>query len=275
MEVPNITLNDGTEIPQFGLGVFKIPPDQTVEAVHQAFAAGYRHIDTAEMYGNERQVGQAIADSDLQREQVFVTTKLDNNSHGYDTAIRSFEKSLEELGLDHVDLFLIHWPLPAKDRYVETWKAFEALHSDGRARAIGVSNFQIEHLERLRQKTDTVPAVNQVELHPYLGQSELLSYHRQNGIATEAWAPLARGGSLLDDPKIRSVAHKHAKSSAQVVLRWHIQRGNIVFPKSATKARIRENIDVFDFELSADDTQLIDSLNAGSRTGPNPDAFGS
>jgi 2,5-diketo-D-gluconate reductase A len=275
MDGASITLNNGTKIPQFGLGVFKIPPHQTAEAVRQALADGYRHIDTAEMYGNERQVGQAIADSSLPREQIFVTTKLDNDSHGYDSAIRSLEKSLDQLGLDHVDLFLIHWPLPAKDRYVETWKAFEAAHADGRARAIGVSNFQTHHLERLRENTDTVPAVNQIELHPYLAQSELVNYHRNHGIATEAWAPLARGGSLLDDPKITTIARKCTKSSAQVVLRWHIQRGNIVFPKSATPSRIRENIDIFDFELSDEDMDVIDGMDAGSRTGPNPDAFGS
>lgn len=269
-QVPSVTLNNGTAIPQFGFGVFQIPPEETAQAVHHALEAGYRHIDTAQMYRNERAVGQAISESGIPREDLFVTTKLNNDRHGYDTALRSMDESLDRLGLDYVDLFLIHWPLPGQDRYVETWQAFERLQADGRARAIGVSNFQVAHLRRLAENTETLPAVNQVELHPALQQPELRSYHREHGIATEAWAPIAKGASLRDRT-IGGLARKYDKTPAQVVLRWHIQLGNIVFPKSVTPSRIRENIEVFDFELADDDVKAILELDAGSRVGPHPD----
>jgi 2,5-diketo-D-gluconate reductase A len=273
-QVPNIRLNNGVQIPQFGYGVFQIEPDRTAEAVRTAFEAGYRHIDTAQGYGNEEGVGQAVRESGLPREEVFVTTKLANGRHGYDEAIAALDESLQRLGLDYVDLYLIHWPRPHADRYVETWRAFEKILSDGRARSIGVSNFQVPHLERLAAETGTVPAVNQIELHPLLPQQELRDYHREHGIATEAWSPIGQGGDLLRDERLVSLGDKYGKSPAQIVLRWHIQRGNIVFPKSATPARIRENIEVFDFELGDDDMATIAELDSGTRLGPDPDRFG-
>jgi 2,5-diketo-D-gluconate reductase A len=276
-QVPNIRLNNGaiagTEIPQFGFGVFQIPPAETASAVREAFAAGYRHIDTAQMYGNEEGVGEAIKDSDLSRGEVFVTTKLNNDAHGYNSAISALDESLKKLRLDYVDLYLIHWPLPHQDRYVETWKGFEKLLADGRARSIGVSNFQPAHLDRLAKETDTVPAVNQIELHPLLTQTELRKYHAEHGIATEAWSPIAQG-EVLGEQTITSLADKYGKSPAQVVLRWHLQVGNIVFPKSVNPDRMRENIDVFDFELADDDVDAIEAMDAGHRTGPDPDTFG-
>jgi 2,5-diketo-D-gluconate reductase A len=272
-QVPNIRLNNGTEIPQFGFGVFQIPPAETASAVREAFAAGYRHIDTAQMYGNEEGVGEAIKDSDLSRGEVFVTTKLNNDAHGYNSAISALDESLKKLRLDYVDLYLIHWPLPHQDRYVETWKGFEKLLADGRARSIGVSNFQPAHLDRLAKETDTVPAVNQIELHPLLTQTELRKYHAEHGIATEAWSPIAQG-EVLGEQTITSLADKYGKSPAQVVLRWHLQVGNIVFPKSVSPDRMRENIDVFDFELADDDVDAIEAMDAGHRTGPDPDTFG-
>lgn len=273
-QVPNIRLNNGVEIPQFGFGVFQVPPDQTADTVREAFAAGYRHIDTAQMYGNEEGVGEAIKNSGLAREEVFVTTKLNNQAHGFDSAVSELEESLRKLRLDHVDLYLIHWPLPHQDRYVDTWKGFEKLFADGKARSIGVSNFQQAHLDRLAKETDTVPAVNQIELHPKLTQTELRKYHQAHGIGTEAWSPIAQG-EVLGEQTLTSLAEKYGKSPAQVVLRWHVQVGNIVFPKSANPARIRENIDVFDFELAADDVAAIEAMDAGYRTGPDPDTFGS
>ncbi|WP_445185908.1 aldo/keto reductase [Pseudonocardia sp. Cha107L01] len=276
-QVPNIRLNNGAiagaEIPQFGFGVFQIPPAETAGAVREAFAAGYRHIDTAQMYGNEEGVGEAIKDSDLSRGEVFVTTKLNNDAHGYNSAISALDESLKKLRLDYVDLYLIHWPLPHQDRYVETWKGFEKLLADGRARSIGVSNFQPAHLDRLAKETDTVPAVNQIELHPLLTQTELRKYHAEHGIATEAWSPIAQG-EVLGEQTITSLADKYGKSPAQVVLRWHLQVGNIVFPKSVNPDRMRENIDVFDFELADDDVDAIEAMDAGHRTGPDPDTFG-
>jgi 2,5-diketo-D-gluconate reductase A len=273
-QVPNITLNNGVEIPQFGFGVFQIEPDRTAEVVRTAFDAGYRHIDTAQGYRNEEGVGQAVRESGLRRDELFVTTKLDNGRHGYDEAIQALDESLERMGLDHVDLFLIHWPQPGKDRYVDTWKAFEKIASDGRARSIGVSNFQVPHLERLAKETGTVPAVNQIELHPLLAQEELRAYHREHGIATEAWSPIGKGGDLLRDERLVALGEKYGKTAAQVVLRWHIQLDDIVFPKSVTPSRIAENIDVFDFELSADDVATIGELDSGTRLGPDPDTFG-
>jgi 2,5-diketo-D-gluconate reductase A len=273
-DVPNIRLNNGVEIPQFGFGVFQIDPDETAAAVRTAFEAGYRHIDTAQMYRNEEGVGQAVRESGLPRDEVFVTTKLDNSRHGRDEAVAALEESLKRLGLDHVDLFLIHWPRPQEGRFVETWQGFEQLLADGKARAIGVSNFQVPHLERLAAETGTVPAVNQIELHPQFPQAELRAYHRQNAIATEAWSPIAQGGELLQDPALGELARKYGKTPAQVVLRWHVQLGNIVFPKSVTPSRIAENIDVYDFALTPEDMRVIDGLDTGTRHGPDPDQFG-
>ncbi|GAA2905300.1 aldo/keto reductase [Pseudonocardia halophobica] len=275
--VPTITLNDGVRIPQFGFGVFQIDPGQaTVDAVKQAFDAGYRHIDTAQMYGNEEGVGQAIAESGLSRDEIFVTTKLNNSRHGRDEAQKALEESLTKLGLDHVDLYLIHWPLPKRDDYVETWRGLEQAKAAGKVRSIGVSNFQVPHLDRLAAETDTVPSVNQIELHPTFTQPQLRQYHRDNAIATEAWSPIGQGGALLKNELLTSLAEKYGKSPAQIVLRWHVQLGNVVFPKSVTPSRIAENIDVFDFELADDDVATISGLDKGdpgARLGPHPDEF--
>jgi 2,5-diketo-D-gluconate reductase A len=273
-QVPNIPLNNGVTIPQLGFGVFQIPPDRTAEAVRVAFEAGYRHIDTAQGYRNEEGVGQAVRESGLSRDEVFVTTKLANDRQGYEEAIAALDESLQRLGLEYVDLFLIHWPRPFADQYVETWRAFEKIASDGKARAIGVSNFQVPHLERLAAETDTVPAVNQIELHPLLVQRELRTYDRDHGIATEAWSPLAKGGDLLRDERLVGLGEKYGKTPAQIVLRWHLQIGTVVIPKSVTPERVRENIDVFDFELDPDDVAAIEALDADVRTGPHPDHFG-
>jgi 2,5-diketo-D-gluconate reductase A len=274
--VPTIELNDGKSIPQLGFGVFQIPPAETAEAVSTALEAGYRHIDTAEMYGNERGVGEALRASGLDRADVFITSKLNNGFHEPDVARKAFADTLAELGSDYVDLFLIHWPLPTRydGDFVSTWKALEEFRSDGRARSIGVSNFQVAHLERLAAESDVVPAVNQVELHPYFQNGEVDAYGRAHGIATEAWAPIAQG-KVLDDAALATIAEKYDKSPAQVVLRWHIQRGNIIFPKSTTPSRIRENIALFDFELEQADVPAIDALDKGEagRDGPNPDTF--
>ncbi|AEA27719.1 aldo/keto reductase [Pseudonocardia benzenivorans] len=272
--VPNLTLNNGVAIPQFGFGVFQVGPGETVEAVRQALDAGYRHIDTAQAYGNEAEVGRALAESGLARDEVFVTTKLANDRQGRDSAVAALGESLEKLGLDHVDLYLIHWPRPQADVYVETWEGLERCAKDGLARAIGVSNFQVAHLERLAAETGTVPAVNQIELHPLLTQADLREYHAAHGILTEAWAPIAKGGELLSDERLVAIGQAHGKSAAQVVLRWHVQLGNIVFPKSVTPSRIRENIDVFDFALSDEEMATVSSLDAGTRLGPDPDRFG-
>jgi 2,5-diketo-D-gluconate reductase A len=272
-QVPNLRLNNGVEIPQFGFGVFQVDPDQTAQTVRQAFEAGYRHIDTAQMYRNEEGVGDAISDSGLSRGEVFVTTKLNNQNHGFDSAISALDESLKKLRLEYVDLYLIHWPLPHLDRYVQTWKGFEKLLADGKARSIGVSNFQPAHLDRLAKETDTVPAVNQIEVHPLLTQTELRNYHAEHGIATEAWAPIAKG-SILGDATLTGLAEKYGRTPAQVVLRWQVQVGNIVFPKSVSPDRMRENINVFDFELTADDLAAVEALNTGQRTGPDPDRFG-
>ncbi|MFR9801648.1 aldo/keto reductase [Pseudonocardia sp. RS010] len=275
--VPTITLNDGVRIPQLGFGVFQIDPGQaTVDAVKQAFDAGYRHIDTAQMYGNEEGVGQAVAGSGLSRDEIFVTTKLDNGRHGRDEAQKALEESLTKLGLDHVDLYLIHWPLPKRDDYVETWRGLEQAKAAGKARSIGVSNFQLSHLDRLAAETDTIPSVNQIELHPTFTQPQLRQYHRDNAIATEAWSPIGQGGELLSNELLTSLGEKYGKSPAQIVLRWHVQLGTIVFPKSVTPSRIAENIDVFDFELADDDVASISGLDKGdpgARLGPRPDEF--
>jgi len=274
VDVPGITLNTGTVMPQLGFGVWQVGDDEATAAVAEALRAGYRSIDTAAGYFNEPGVGRAVADSGLAREDLFITTKLANPDQGRDNALRAFDRSLANLGLDHVDLYLIHWPIPHRDRYVETWQALEEIHADGRAKAIGVSNFQIPHLERLAKETGTVPAVNQIELHPQLSQADLREYHAAHGIATEAWSPLGQGGDLLTDPVLTEIAEAHGKTVAQVVLRWHLQLGNIAIPKSVTPARIAANIDIFDFELSGDDMHAVTSLDAGRRLGPDPDAFG-
>lgn len=271
--VPGITLNSGATIPQLGFGVFQIDPEDTAETVRTAFDAGYRHIDTAQMYGNEAEVGQAIANSGIARDELWITTKCNNSNHGYDDAQSALDESLRKLGLDYVDLYLIHWPLPGKDLYVDTWKGFEKAASDGKARSIGVSNFKEHHLDRLAEETDTVPAVNQVELHPHLQQLALRSYDERKGIATEAWSPIGQGRGLLDAPELEGIAKKHDKSAAQVVLRWHVQLGNIVFPKSVTPVRIRENIKIFDFALTDDEMNSIASMEKAERLGPDPDDF--
>jgi 2,5-diketo-D-gluconate reductase A len=272
--IPDITLNNGQTIPQFGFGVFQVEPKDTVAAVSTALEAGYRHIDTAEMYGNEAEVGEAIATSGLDRGEVFVTSKLGNGAHEPDAARQAFDATLKALGSDYVDLFLIHWPLPMRydGDFVSTWKTLEEFYREGRARSIGVSNFQPHHLRRLHGETEVIPAVNQIEVHPYLSQDEVRAFCAEHQIAVEAWSPLGKGG-VLGDPVVRSVAERAGKTPAQVVLRWHIQRGDIVFPKSVTPDRIRENIDLFDFELSAADVEDITMLNKNERTGPDPDKF--
>jgi 2,5-diketo-D-gluconate reductase A len=276
MSVPNIELNDGHSIPQLGFGVFQIDPRETASAVSEALKVGYRHIDTAEMYGNEKGVGEAIRESGLDRADVYVTSKLNNGFHRPDDARRAFDETLTELGFDHVDLFLIHWPLPTiyDGDFVSTWKVLEEFKRDGRARSIGVSNFQVDHLERLAAETDTVPAVNQIELHPQFMNEEVRAYDEEHGIATEAWSPIAQG-EVLDDPVITAIADRLGRTPAQVTLRWHIQRGNIVFPKSVTPERIRENFEIFDFELEPGDIEQINGLDEGEagRIGPNPDTF--
>jgi 2,5-diketo-D-gluconate reductase A len=272
MTVPNVTLNNGVTIPQLGFGVFLVPPGETEASVSSALEAGYRHIDTARLYDNEQEVGAAITASGIARDELFVTTKVWNSDHGYDATLAAFDASLKRLGLDHVDLFLIHWPVPSAGRYVETWRAMERIAADGRSRAIGVSNFQAPHLRRLIDETGTVPAVNQVELHPNLIQADLRAFHAEHGIATEAWSPLARGG-LLSDPAIGAIAAKHRRTPAQVILRWHLQIGTVVIPKSVTPSRIAENLDVFGFALDAGDIATIEAMDKGARIGPDPDVF--
>lgn len=273
-QVPNITLNDGRTIPQLGYGVYQVPPEEAAESVRSAIDAGYRSIDTAALYGNEEGVGKAIAESSVPRAELFITTKLWNDRQGYDETMRAFDESLAKLGLDYLDLYLIHWPAPGQDLYVSTWKAFEKLRADGRVRSIGVSNFQIQHLRRLFEETDVVPSLNQIELHPNLQQGDLRSFHHEHDIATEAWSPLGQGKGLLDDATIGSLAQKYDKSPAQIVLRWHLQLGNVVIPKSVTPSRIQDNINVFDFELADDDLAVIAALETGTRVGPDPDVLG-
>ena len=267
--VPNLTLNNGVTIPQLGFGVFQVPEGQTQRVVEDALGAGYRHIDTAAACGNEAGVGAAIAASGVAREEIFITTKLRNGEHG--TAAEAFEASRQALGVDVIDLYLIHWPVPAQDAYVDTWRALLQLRADGRIRAAGVCNFQQPHLQRLIDETGEAPAINQIELHPYLQQSSLRAFHAQTGILTEAWSPLAQGGPVLVDPTITGMAAKHSRSPAQVILRWHLQLGNVVIPKSVTPSRIAENLDVFGFELDARDMSAIEALNSEGRTGPDPD----
>jgi 2,5-diketo-D-gluconate reductase A len=270
--VPTIPLNNGVEIPQLGFGVFLIPPDETVAATTTALETGYRHIDTAQMYGNEKQVGEAIRRSGIPRDDVFVTSKLNNNRQARDDILRSFDQSLADLGVDRLDLFLIHWPLPGVSDYVARWKVMEEILAGGRVRAIGVSNFQPHHLRDVLDSSEITPAVNQVEAHPFLTQDELRAFAAERGIVTEAWAPIARG-RVNADPVIRRIAEQVGRTPAQVTLRWHIQRGDVVFPKSVTRSRVEENFAIFDFELDEQAMEAITRLNRGERTGPDPDTF--
>ncbi|WP_227984468.1 aldo/keto reductase [Nocardia spumae] len=270
--VPSVILNDGHLIPRLGFGVFQVPEGETAEAVTSALAAGYRSIDTAAAYGNEAEVGRAIAESGLARDEVFVTTKLWNSDQGYDSTLRAFDASMDKLGLEYLDLYLIHWPVAAADRYVDTFRAFQSLKAAGRIGSIGVSNFQIEHLRRLIAETGEVPVVNQIELHPALAQTTLRAFHAEHGIATEAWSPLGQGAELKD-PTVGAIAEQIGRTPAQVLIRWHLQLGNIVIPKSVHADRIRENFDVFGFELDADQMTTISALDTGTRVGPDPDTF--
>jgi 2,5-diketo-D-gluconate reductase A len=276
MTVPNLTLHDGTSIPQLGFGVFQVPPLQTAATVAQALEAGYRHIDTAQMYGNEAGVGEAIRDSGLARDDLYITTKLNNSFHRPDDARREIDASLERLGLEQVDLFLIHWPLPTRydGDFVQTWRALIEAQEAGKTRSIGVSNFQPAHLDRIVEETGVVPVVNQVEVHPFLTNEEVRAANEKHGVATEAWSPIAQG-AVLDDPTIGEVAAAVGRTPAQVTLRWHLQRGDIVFPKSTSPERMRENFALFDFELSPEQVDAISALDRGEdgRTGPNPDTF--
>ncbi|HEY0694485.1 MAG TPA: aldo/keto reductase [Kribbella sp.] len=271
--VPTVTLENGVEIPQLGLGVWQVEDEIVFDVVRAAFDSGYRHVDTAAIYGNEEGVGRAIAASGLSRDEVFLTTKLWNSDQGYDSTLKAFDASLHRLGLDYVDLYLIHWQSLKRDKYVDTWKAFEQLYADKRVRAIGVSNFHVPALQRLFEETGLRPAVNQIELHPALPQDELRAFNAENDIVTESWSPLAQGG-LLSEPTLKRLAEKHGKSPAQVVIRWHLQLGNVVIPKSKTPARIAENIDVFDFTLDNEDMAAIADLETGQRTGGDPDTVG-
>ncbi len=270
--VPSIVLNDGQVIPKLGFGVFQVTPEQAVDAVTTALEVGYRSIDTAMVYGNEAEVGRAIRDSGLPRDQVYVTTKLWNSDQGYDATLRAFDASMERLGLDYLDLYLIHWPIADSGLYVDTFRAFQSLKAAGRITSIGVSNFTREHLERVIAETGETPVVNQIELHPRLTQPELRAFHADHGIATEAWSPLGQG-TLLDDPAIVAVAEETGRTPAQVILRWHLQLGNIAIPKSVTPTRIAENFAVFDFELSNDQMSRVSTLDKGSRIGPDPETF--
>ncbi|PWC07357.1 aldo/keto reductase [Mycetocola zhujimingii] len=268
--VPALTLNDGHRIPQVGFGVYKVPRERTADAVVTAIEDGYRHIDTATLYANEAEVGEGVRRSGIARDEIFVTTKVWNTDHGFDETLRAFDTSMRLLGLDVLDLYLIHWPAPSQDRYVDTWRALERLQADGRVRSIGVSNFHPHHLERLFAETDVVPAVNQIELHPWLPQQATREFNAAHGILTEAWSPLARG-RVIGNPTLDAVADKHGVSAAQVVLRWHVQLGNVVIPKSVTPERIAANIDLFGFELDDEDLANIATLESGERTGRDPD----
>lgn len=272
LTIPSIALHDGVEIPQLGFGVFQVPPEETQDVVELALEAGYRHVDTAAAYRNEAGVGAALAASGLRREDVFVTTKLWNTQQGYDSTLEAFAGTLGRLDLEFVDLYLIHWPVPSEDRFVDTWRAFERILEEGHARTIGVSNFRIEDLERLAVETDTRPTVNQVELHPRHQQTELRRWHAEHGIVTEAWSPLAQG-DLLDNETIVAIAERQGKTPAQAILRWHIELGNVVIPKSATPERIRENLEIFDFELSEADLEAFAGIDADERIGPDPATF--
>lgn len=271
--VPSLVMNNGLQIPQLGFGVFLVPPEETKQAVTEALEAGYRLIDTAQGYRNEEGVGAALAESDVPRDELFITTKLTNSEQGYDTTLAAFDGSMDKLGIDVLDLFLIHWPLPMFDQYVETWRAFEKLLADGRVRSIGVSNFEIPHLQRLLAETDVTPAVNQIELHPEFPQEDLREFHQQHGILTESWGPLGQGKGLLENPQIVEVAQRKGRTPAQVVLRWHVQLGCVVIPKSVNPDRIRENINIFDFELDDADMAEISKVRTGERLGGDPNVF--
>jgi len=273
MTIPTVTLNNGVAMPQLGFGVWQVPDDEAATAVRLAIEAGYRSIDTAWAYENERGTGQAIKDSGIPRAELFVTTKLWNTDHGYDDTLRAFDESLRRLGLDYLDLYLIHWPVAGSEKYLEAWRAICKLQEEGRVRSIGMSNFHESHLTRVIDDSGVIPAVDQVELHPYFQQGALRKFHQEHGIATEAWSPLGQGKGLLDDPALAPIAEAHGKSPAQVVLRWHLQLGIIVIPKSVTPSRIEQNIDVFDFELTATEMAVIGGLDQGRRFGPDPDTF--
>ncbi|MEV5827338.1 aldo/keto reductase [Spirillospora sp. NPDC052242] len=260
-------------MPQLGFGVFQVPDDEAEQAVTTALENGYRSIDTAAVYRNERGTGRALRAADVPREELFVTTKLWNSDQGRDNTLRAFEASMERLGLDYIDLYLIHWPMPQHGRYLETWRAFEELQRDGRVRSIGVSNFTVETLRHVLEETDVVPAVNQIELHPYLQQAGLRAFHAEHGVRTEAWSPLGQGQGLLDDPALAEIGRAHGRTPAQVALRWSLQLGNVVIPKSVTPSRIAENIDVFGFELTEDDMKRIGEMDQGTRVGPDPATF--
>jgi 2,5-diketo-D-gluconate reductase A len=271
--VPTIRLNNGVEIHQLGFGVYQVPPEDTADAVSTALEIGYRHIDTAEMYGNEKGVGEAVARAGLDRGEVFVTSKLNNGFHRRDDALRAFDQSLADLGFEYLDLFLIHWPLPGIDvDYIETWKAMEEIYASGRCRAIGVSNFQAHHLRRLFSQAQVRPAVNQIEVHPYLTQEELRAFDADHEVVTEAWSPIAQG-KVLGDPVVQRVAERYSRTPAQVVLRWHVQRGDVVFPKSVSRERMQQNFELFDFELDGGAMGDLTALDRGERTGPDPDTF--
>jgi 2,5-diketo-D-gluconate reductase A len=271
--VPSLVMNNGLQIPQLGFGVFLVPPEETKQAVTEALEAGYRLIDTAQGYRNEEGVGAAIAESIVPRDELFITTKLTNSEQGYDTTLAAFDGSMDKLGIDVLDLFLIHWPQPMFDQYVETWRAFEKLLADGRVRSIGVSNFEIPHLQRLLAETDVTPVVNQIELHPEFPQEELREFHQEHGIVTESWGPLGQGKGLLENPQIVEVAQRKDRTPAQVVLRWHVQLGCVVIPKSVNPDRIRENINIFDFELDDADMAEISKVRTGERLGGDPNVF--
>ena len=276
MSVPTTTLNDGNHIPQLGFGTYKVAAAETADTVRLALEIGYRHIDTAQMYGNEKGVGDGIRDAGIDRGQVFVTSKLNNGFHRPDDARRTFDQTLEDLGTDYVDLFLIHWPLPTRydGDFVSTWKTLEEFKADGRARSIGVSNFAIHHLQELARETDTIPAVNQIEVHPYFANDDLRAYGVEHDIATEAWSPIARG-KVLGDPVVTRISRATGAHPAQVVLRWHIERGDIVFPKSVHPQRMKENFEIFDFEINDEEIEALTALDRGEagRMGPNPDVF--
>ncbi|WP_042220485.1 aldo/keto reductase [Oceanobacillus manasiensis] len=265
-----VTLNNGLEMPQLGFGVWQVPDEEATPAVEKAIEVGYRSIDTAKVYANEEGVGKAIANKNVPREELFITTKVWNSDQGYENTLKAFDASLDRLGLDYVDLYLIHWPTPEFDDYVETYKALEKLYKDGRVKAIGVCNFNIEHLQRLLDECEVVPAVNQVECHPYLQQAELKAFCDKHNIYLEAWSPLMQGGEVLNNSVVTNIADKYSKTPAQVILRWHLQYNNIVIPKSVTPSRIEENFDVFDFELSEEDMKEIKGLDRNERKGPEP-----
>lgn len=273
--IPQLTLNDGKQAPQLGFGVFQIDNDDVGKAISTALDAGYRSVDTAKIYENEEGVGKAIAQADVAREEIFLTSKLWNHDQGFDSTIKGFETSLKKLATDYLDLYLIHWPVPSKDKYVDSWKALVKLQKDGRIRSIGVSNFQPAHLERVIGETGVTPAVNQIEMHPDFAQREVVAFNSKHRIISEAWSPLGQGGDLLKNQTLVELGKKYGKSAAQVILRWHVEMGHMVIPKSETPERIRANIDIFDFKLGDEDMQGIAALDGDNRMGPDPDKLGS